>query len=651
MKVAVVGHVEWIEFLRVEAVPLPGEIVGDAGNLGGACRRRRRRSGRARAARRRHRRSTACLGGDDLGNAGPDGARGRIGAAFSRAKSDDAAAPRLRLHRRGRRADDHDHRRQAASRRRRGNAALGGARRRRRRLLHGRRRGGRPPGPACARPRGDRPRAADAPRGGRRAWTRSSRVGRTTPSATRPAISIRRRSWSCRRRVRSGGWAPAAAGRTRPPSRPAPYEDAYGAGDCFAAALTFALATGMEIPDALTFASERGARSRSRAAAPVSGAERRQPYLGRFGLEEACKPPALGRDRRKCALRQPVDVGDDQTTGSSRHLPLTTPSCSTEPQPSVPAGSERRAIGVTDEAAAVVVREQDVVVLGQEAHRRGRVVRGVWRARQVEELTAALVPEGDELRPKPLDDGAQSGQAAPRRQRRRPRPGRTPRGTAARPSRSTDPRTNGLPSHDSAVVDLTCALRPQSPRGGTCTNASSHLAGVREGGRVEIRKPLREDRAQLGPAPRLLREESPAQTRPPASGRRPEARVRVPGGVAAEPRETGCTSGAQQQTVVAGDEVDRPAHDADPHDVSALQQLRTATPAGSRRVETRDRCRGCAAPAPACRRGAPPLPTASARRARAGAVARAWPGSALVYSAPRPLVATHERELLARESR
>ena len=27
MNLAVVGHVEWIEFLRVEAVPKPGEIV------------------------------------------------------------------------------------------------------------------------------------------------------------------------------------------------------------------------------------------------------------------------------------------------------------------------------------------------------------------------------------------------------------------------------------------------------------------------------------------------------------------------------------------------------------------------------------------------------------------------------------------------
>ena len=31
---------------------------------------------------------------------------------------------------------------------------------------------------------------------------------------------------------------------------------------------------------------------------------------------------------------------------------------------------------------------------------------------------------------------------------------------------------------------------------------------------------------------------------------------------------------AQQQAVVGGDEVDRPAHDADPHELPALEQLR-----------------------------------------------------------------------------
>ena len=39
MRVAVVGHVEWVEFARVERVPAPGEIV-HASTLGGSRRRR-----------------------------------------------------------------------------------------------------------------------------------------------------------------------------------------------------------------------------------------------------------------------------------------------------------------------------------------------------------------------------------------------------------------------------------------------------------------------------------------------------------------------------------------------------------------------------------------------------------------------------------
>ena len=53
-----------------------------------------------------------------------------------------------------------------------------------------------------------------------------------------------------------GGWAQ-PGGPYKPAVAPGPYEDAYGAGDCFAAGLTYALAQGMEIPDALAFASER----------------------------------------------------------------------------------------------------------------------------------------------------------------------------------------------------------------------------------------------------------------------------------------------------------------------------------------------------------------------------------------------------------
>ena len=67
-----------------------------------------------------------------------------------------------------------------------------------------------------------------------------------------------------------GGWAQ-PGGPYKAAVAPGPYEDAYGAGDCFAAALTFALAKGMEIPDALTFASERGALALTRRGAGLKG--------------------------------------------------------------------------------------------------------------------------------------------------------------------------------------------------------------------------------------------------------------------------------------------------------------------------------------------------------------------------------------------
>jgi ribokinase len=55
-----------------------------------------------------------------------------------------------------------------------------------------------------------------------------------------------------------GGWAQ-PGGPYKAASPTVPYEDTYGAGDCFAAALAFALARGLEAPEALAFASERGA--------------------------------------------------------------------------------------------------------------------------------------------------------------------------------------------------------------------------------------------------------------------------------------------------------------------------------------------------------------------------------------------------------
>jgi ribokinase len=67
-----------------------------------------------------------------------------------------------------------------------------------------------------------------------------------------------------------GGWAQ-PGGPYKAAAPPGPYEDAYGAGDCFAAGLTYALAKGMEITDALAFASERGALALTRRGAGLTG--------------------------------------------------------------------------------------------------------------------------------------------------------------------------------------------------------------------------------------------------------------------------------------------------------------------------------------------------------------------------------------------
>jgi ribokinase len=67
-----------------------------------------------------------------------------------------------------------------------------------------------------------------------------------------------------------GGWAQ-PGGPYKAATAPAPYEDTYGAGDCFAAALTYALAQRMDVPDALAFAAERGALALTRRGAGLTG--------------------------------------------------------------------------------------------------------------------------------------------------------------------------------------------------------------------------------------------------------------------------------------------------------------------------------------------------------------------------------------------
>ena len=135
-------------------------------------------------------------------------------------------------------------------------------------------------------------------------------------------------------------------------------------------------------------------------------------------------------------------------------------------------------------------------------------------------------------------------------------------------SSSDGRRASGRPSHDSAVASLTCEVAPQTPRGGTWTSASlqrqarASAAGSRPGNRSA------EHRSELGARERLLRER---RGRVREDGREVDAleggrRVAVPSQLGVQHR---LHQRPEQEAVLGGDEVDRPAHDDDPHDVAS----------------------------------------------------------------------------------
>ena len=244
MRVAVVGHVEWIEFARVERVPAPGEIVHaleaweePAGGGAVAAVQLARLAGECLF--------LTALGDDALGHR----AKRELEALGVRVEAAWRAEPQRRAFvylDAERRAHDHGDRRAARAARGR-SAALGRAAtastpstsRPATRVPCGRReqpaRWWRP----CARStRWRRPASSS---------TRWFRAPTTRASATRRATSTRRRCSSCARP------APAAARSWRPDGThsrwaaaplPGPPVDAYGAGDCFAAGLTYGLAEG-----------------------------------------------------------------------------------------------------------------------------------------------------------------------------------------------------------------------------------------------------------------------------------------------------------------------------------------------------------------------------------------------------------------------
>ena len=264
---AVVGHVEWIEFLRVESVPRPGEIVGanetwaePAGGGGVAAVELARLAGES---------SLYCvLGGDDLGTR----AREQLEAA---AVSVYAAA-----------TDDGQ---------RRGFCFVDEVGERTITVI-----GEKP------RPHGgdgtlpwEELESADGVyfTAGDTEAARQARRGRVLVATARELPTLRTAGVEVDALVASGedeaeryqagdldpppklvvstagalgGWAQ-PGGPYKAAAPPGPYEDAYGAGDCFAAGLTYALATGMDVADALAFASQRGALALTRRGAGLNG--------------------------------------------------------------------------------------------------------------------------------------------------------------------------------------------------------------------------------------------------------------------------------------------------------------------------------------------------------------------------------------------
>ena len=221
MRAAVVGHVEWLEFVPVEAVPAAGRDRARVGVVGAG---RRRRIGRRRAALEA-RRLRRLLHRARKRRARTARTRGAGGSGNHRSREHDRGATAQRLHagrRRGRAHDRHDRSEAPPTRPRRG-APLARARTLRRRVLlrRGRRRSAH--GAARARPRRHRAGAFDSQaRLGRARCARVEREGRgralpdgtarSGAAARRDDIGRTRRLGAARRPVH-GGAASARAGR------------------------------------------------------------------------------------------------------------------------------------------------------------------------------------------------------------------------------------------------------------------------------------------------------------------------------------------------------------------------------------------------------------------------------------------------------
>ena len=265
-----------------------------------------------------------------------------------------------------------------------------------------------------------------------------------------------------------------------------------------------------------------------------------------------------------------------------------------------------------DDARAVRIRDEHVVVLGQKTHRRRYRSARDRAARCVEQFAAAFVAVHAELRAQALDvaSSVPAGPTTPARRRRWPV--RTPAGSGRSRRRASTIRRSGRPSHDSA--------RRQNRR--TARSPEAARRNLDERDVVADRVAEHASRSCRGncffssrPISTFVRGSASTIARPAAIIAVERRRIRL----LVRPRQQALDDGANGQTVVGGHQVQCVAHQRDAHRLPVRDQIAELRVTESRRGATTARRTARSAPAPACRRGAP----ACRAPARAGVSAEA----------------------------
>ncbi len=229
----------------------------------------------------------------------------------------------------------------------------------------------------------------------------------------------------------------------------------------------------------------------------------------RVRCQERPEPCALRGQLGALGLRQPDDRFDREVGGATR--PLELPSSAHvavhQERAEVPedVGVEQATAFVADHPRAVLVAQQRVVVLRQEAHGGRRVGRRTGRVRQVEQLASGLVAEDAQATAQALDHLTELRQAAPGldvHDGGRAVPGQVPHHQVVqvrvRVERSSQPCLRGGPGR-------LPALAPHASRGDL-----DHRQQVSDGGHrvaVGIRPSLGEQRAKFGTGARPFLDE------------------------------------------------------------------------------------------------------------------------------------------------